>query len=119
MTGPGPRLMSADSLEDTTIYNHANEKLGELEEIMFDMDQGKVAYGVVEFGGFLGIGTKYFAVPWSAFELDTQEKCLRLDIDKDRLDAADGFDKDDWPDMANLEWATHTYTSYGQTPYWQ
>jgi hypothetical protein len=105
--------MSADTLEDTNVYNHQGENLGEVEEIMINVPEGKVEYAVVEFGGFLGIGTKYFAVPWPALRLDTEEKCFRLNVSKDALEDAEGFDKDNWPDMANPEWAARTRAVYG------
>lgn len=113
MSGPGPRLMSADSLEDTNVYNSQNESLGEVEEIMVNTQSGKVEYAVVEFGGFLGIGTKYFAVPWEALQLDTKEECFRLNVSKEQLENAEGFDEDNWPDMADPAFATRTRAVYG------
>ena len=113
MSGPGPRLMSVDSLEDNKVYNHQNESLGEVEEIMINMTDGKVEYAVVEFGGFLGMGTKYFAVPWQALQLDTNEECFRLNVSKETLEGAEGFDKDNWPNMADPAFAARTRAVYG------
>ncbi|MGF1620696.1 MAG: PRC-barrel domain-containing protein [Rhodomicrobiaceae bacterium] len=113
MSGPGPRLMSADTLEDNKVYNNQNESLGEVEEIMINVNDGKVEYAVVEFGGFLGMGTKYFAVPWEAMQLDTKEECFRLNVTKEALENADGFDKDNWPDMADPAFAARTRSVYG------
>ena len=56
---------------------------------------------------FSGAGDKLFAVPWSALTLDTDNKCFLLQVDKDRLKDAPGFDKDRWPSMADTEWATN------------
>ena len=72
--GPGPRLMGADTLIGEDVYNTKDEDLGDIKEIMLDMNNGKIAYAVLSFGGFLGMGDKLFAVPWSALTLDTENK---------------------------------------------
>jgi hypothetical protein len=64
------------------------------------------------------MGNKLFAVPWSAFTIDEDRKCLILDADKSKLENAPGFDKDNWPDMADMTWGERIYNYYGQTPYW-
>jgi len=71
---------------------------------MLDMSSGTVAYAVLSFGGLLTVGEKLFAVPWDALKLDTLNKRFLLDVDKDNLKNAPGFDKDDWPDMADQAW---------------
>src|SRR5688572_32978390 len=73
-SGPGPALMGADTLVGNDVYNHKGEDLGDVKEIMLDMRTGKVAYAVLSFGGFLGMGEKLFAVPWNALTLDTKNK---------------------------------------------
>jgi len=111
--GPGPSIMGADTLVGNDVYNHKDEALGEIKEIMLDMSSGRVDYAVLSFGGFLGMGEKLFAVPWSALTLDTKNKRFLLSIEKDNLKKAPGFDKDNWPDMASSDWAKgiHTYNS--------
>lgn len=89
--GPGPRLMGADTLIGNDVYNTQNEDLGDIKEIMLDTASGKVAYAVLSFGGFLGMGEKLFAVPWAALRLDTVNKRFVLDADKDRLKNAPGL----------------------------
>ncbi|MBK5966279.1 photosystem reaction center subunit H [Thiocystis minor] len=111
--GPGPELMGADTLVGNDVHNQSDEKLGDVKEIMLDMRSGKVAYAVLSFGGFLGMGEKLFAVPWSALTLDTENKCFVLNVDKERLENAPGFDKDQWPDMADPEWAKNIHAYYG------
>ena len=113
--GPGPRLMGADTLIGNDVYNTRDEDLGDITEIMLDMQTGKVAYAVLTFGGFLGMGEKLFAVPWEALTLDTVNHRFTLDIDKDRLKDAPGFDKDHWPAMADTTWATSVHKFYGTT----
>lgn len=111
--GPGPRLMGADTLIGNDVYNRANEDLGDIKEIMLDMSTGKISYAVLSFSSFLGINEKLFAVPWNALTLDTANKRFILDIDKKRLENAPGFDKDDWPDMADETWAKGVHKYYG------
>jgi sporulation protein YlmC with PRC-barrel domain len=114
--GPGPALMGADTLIGDSVVNAADEDLGDIKEIMLDMQTGQVAYAVLSFGGFLGMGDKLFAVPWQALHLDTVNKRFVLDIEKERLQNAPGFDKDAWPDMADTQWAQHIHSFYGTDP---
>lgn len=113
--GPGPRLMGADTLIGNDVYNTRDEDLGDIKEIMLDTASGKVAYAVLSFGGFLGMGEKLFAVPWAALRLDTVNKRFVLDADKDRLKNAPGFDKDNWPNMSDPTWSKGIHDFYGTT----
>lgn len=115
--GPGPELMGADTLIGNDVYNLKDEDLGDIKEIMLDMRTGRVGYAVLSFGGFLGMGEKLFAVPWSALTLDTQNKRFTLNVEKDRLESAPGFDKDSWPNMADPSWAKSIHDYYGTKPY--
>lgn len=116
-TGPGPHLMGANTLIGDDVVNNKEEALGDIKEIMLDMRSGRVAYAVMSFGGFLGIGDKLFAVPWAALTLDTVNKRFVLNVEKDRLENAPGFDKDAWPDMANVSWVNEVDTFYGTKSY--
>lgn len=118
-SGPGPEVMAASSFEGETVMNAQGETLGEIEEIMLDVRSGRIAYAVMSAGGFLGIGEKYFAVPWHAFTMDTNRKAFILDVDKERLLNAPGFDKDHWPAMADQTWAGQVHTYYGVRAYWE
>jgi hypothetical protein len=117
--GPGPRIMAADTLEGDDVRNEAGEKLGELVHVMIDVPNGRIAYGVLSVGGVLGVGDKLFAIPWSALRLDTVNHCMRLDVSKERLAQASGFDKDAWPTMADRRWAEDVHAYYEATPYWR
>src|SRR5205823_4422826 len=75
--GPGPKVMAADTLQGDSVYNGADEKLGEVTDIMIDVPTGRVAYAVMSVGGVLGVGDKLFAIPWQALKLDTENKCFR------------------------------------------
>lgn len=105
--------MGANTLIGNDVYNLQNEELGDIEEIMLDMNTGEVSYAVLSFGGFLGIGDKFFAVPWSSLKLDTANKSFTLDVNKEKLESAPGFNKDDWPDMADSSWQNAINSYYG------
>ncbi|MEN9659853.1 MAG: hypothetical protein RL571_3318 [Pseudomonadota bacterium] len=114
--GPGPALMGANTLIDNNVFNQKDEDLGQIKEIMLDVASGCISYAVLSFGGVLGMGTKFFAVPWSALKLDPVKKRFILKVDKDRLEKAPGFDKDDWPNMADPTWEQNIHAYYGTEP---
>lgn len=113
--------LSATTMIGDDVKNAQGEKLGNLEEIMLDVASGQVAYAVLSFGGFLGIGDKLFAVPWSAMTLDTDDEAFVLDVDKERLKNAPGFDKDHWPETPGEDdtWLVAVYDYYERDPYWR
>lgn len=117
--GPGPEVMSASTLDGDKVVNSTGENLGKIEDIMLDVTSGRIAYAVLSFGGFLGMGDKLFAIPWSALTLDTDEKRFVLDVPKERLENAPGFDKDHWPSMAERAWAADVHAYYEVSPYWE
>lgn len=116
--GPGPEVMGAQTLIGNDVYNHKGEDIGEIKEIMLDMQSGKISYAVLSFGGFLGLGEKLFAAPWTALTLDTINKRFVLNVEKERLVKAPGFNKEQWPDMADQSWAKkiHTYSGVESDP---
>ena len=112
-------VLAASTLTGNSVRNSAGDDLGEIDEIMIHLPSGRVAYAVLSFGGILGIGSKLFAVPWSALQVDEDKKCFVLDVDKKTLESAPGFDKDNWPDMTDTAWGSEVYAYYGITPYWE
>ncbi|MGH8490701.1 MAG: PRC-barrel domain-containing protein [Gammaproteobacteria bacterium] len=117
--GPGPQVMAADTLQGDSVVNRQGDTLGEIQDIMIDVPSGRVGYAVLSFGGFLGMGDKLFAIPWNALTLDAENERFILDVPKERLDSAPGFDKDHWPSMADQRWGTEIHTFYGTQPYWE
>jgi sporulation protein YlmC with PRC-barrel domain len=85
------RVLSTSTLTGDEVVNRAGESLGKIEDLMLDLDRGRVAYAVLSFGGFLNMGNKLFAVPWDALEIDMPNKRFRLDVTKDKLETAPGF----------------------------
>jgi sporulation protein YlmC with PRC-barrel domain len=113
------RSQKVTDLMGKNVTNAAGEDLGQIEEIVTDAISGRILYGVLSFGGFLGLGDKYYAIPWQSLRLTDDAKKFTLNVEKDRLKKATGFDKERWPDLANEQFATNTYQQYNQKPYWQ
>jgi len=113
------RVLSASTLAGDSVRNAEGEDLGKVDELMIDIPSGRVAYAVLSFGGVLRMGNKLFAVPWSALSVDEDEKCFILNVDRSTLENAPGFDKDNWPDMADPAWVSRIFEHYGETPYWE
>ena len=111
-------VMAADTLTGNKVVNRQKENLGKIEHLMIDIDKGRVAYAVLSFGGFLGMGDKLFAIPWSALMVDTDGEQFILNVDKQLLERAPGFDKENWPNMADRTWDAEVSTYYGAKPYW-
>jgi len=123
-------VVLASKIIGETVVNRQYEDLGEIHELVIDAKEGCIAYAVLSFGGFLGMGNKLFAIPWSAFEFAKPEERLTgfdepatklvLNVDKEKLKEAPGFDQDaKWPDFADRTWGNSIYKYYGYNPYWK
>ncbi len=108
---PESTLLSAATITGDEVCNMQDEKLGKIQDIMLDMAEGKIRYAVLASGGFLGMGDRLFAVPWKALKQDKEHKRFMLDVNVERLKNAPGFDKDEWPNMADASWNS-TIESY-------
>lgn len=106
------RLLSSSTLSGDAVRNPQGEDLGKIEDLMIDVETGNVAYAVLSFGGIFGIGSKLFAVPWSALTVDENEHRFVLSVPRERLERAPGFDKDAWPDFADNSFRTSIDTYY-------
>lgn len=112
------RTQKSSDLIGKAVTNNSNENLGRIEDIVVDANSGRILYAVLSFGGFMGMGDKWFAVPWQSLQLPADAVKFVFNVDKDRLKNAEGFDKSKWPDFANEQWATSNYKAYDQKPYW-
>jgi sporulation protein YlmC with PRC-barrel domain len=110
--------LSATTLIGDRVVNRAGEDLGKIEELMIDISEGRIAYAVLSFGGFLKIGEKYFAIPWEALELNKNERKFLLDVSEEKLENAPGFDKDNWPQSPDRAFQSDVYDYYGYKHYW-
>lgn len=111
--------VKASSIIGTSVVNANGDNLGDIKEVVIDPTTGRVAYSVVSFGGFMSMGEKLFAIPFSAFKYDSAENEYVLDVSKDRLEAAPGFDSGNWPSMADEQWNRDVYKYYDRSPYWE
>lgn len=114
-----PASLSASTLTGDNVRNLDSDKLGHLEEIVIDLDSGRVNYAVLSSGGFLGLGDKLFAIPWDLLTVDTENKEVIIDVSKESLENAPGFDRDNWPDVHDRSWVGDVYRYYGREPYWE
>ena len=76
------RLIAADQVEGTSIYNAKGESLGSVEDVMIDKVSGKIAYAIAGFGGFLGIGNRHYPLPWDKLKYDTRMGGYVVDLDR-------------------------------------
>lgn len=113
-----PQVLSASTIIGDDVVNAEGENLGEVKELMVDLDAGQIAYAVLSFGGFLGLGEKLFAIPWGALSLDPERTVFVLNLDREVLEEGPGFDKDDWPQTGDREYMIEIYEYYGYDPYW-
>jgi sporulation protein YlmC with PRC-barrel domain len=112
-------MVRASKLIGTDVEDATGKNLGDIDDVVVDDGSGRVVYAVLSFGGFLGMGDKLFALPWSSLTPSAKdEHKVVLDVPKDRLEKAPGFEKKNWPDMADRRWGTDIHTYYGQEPWW-
>jgi sporulation protein YlmC with PRC-barrel domain len=110
--------LTATKLIGDPVVSPKGEDLGKIEDLVIDPTNGRVDYAVLSFGGFLGMGDKLFAVPLEAMKLSPKEKGFVLDVDKERLKQAPGFDKKHWPAASDRAFGTKVYNYYGYEARW-
>jgi sporulation protein YlmC with PRC-barrel domain len=110
----GGGMLSASTITGDDVCNLQDEKLGNIQDIMVDLADGKIRYIVLASGGFLGMGDRLFAIPWKALTQDKEHKRFLLDVDVERLKNAPGFDKDQWPNMADTTWNSTVESYYAR-----
>ena len=109
-------IRRVSKIQGIEVKNEENQKIGKVEDLVMNANNGSVRYVALSFGGFLGIGDKLFAVPWDAvrLEYDAKDKkdCLIFDVTKESLSNAPGFDKDHWPNFADPKWSAEVEKHY-------
>ncbi|RST53140.1 PRC-barrel domain-containing protein [Variovorax sp. MHTC-1] len=91
-------VISSERVEGTSVYNAGGDKLGTIDDLMIDKISGQVRYAVMEFGGFLGIGTDRYPIPWDMLKYDTSQDGYVVPLDKAKLEGAPRYATDDVPD---------------------
>ena len=116
-------VMDSSKVIGLKVENPKGESLGKVESLMVDLAEGRILYAVLSFGGFLGMGDKLFPVPLSSFSFRAdKEGCLErciLNVEKDTLKNAPGYERDHLPATADRTFASKVYTHYGAAPYWE
>ena len=111
-------LIGSDKVEGTDVYGPSGESVGSIERVMIDKITGKVAYAVMSFGGFMGIGEDYYPVPWSQLTYDTSLGGYRTNITKEQLDRAPKYSE-----STSWNWSRENdrrvYDYYRARPYWE
>lgn len=118
---PEHPLIPAGRVNGTAIYNREGEKLGSVEDVAIDKVSGRVAYAILSFGGFLGMGERYHPVPWNLLTYDVERRGYVIPCDKAQLEAAPTIDTEElsgWDDTDVRERLYGYYGSYGAAPYW-
>ncbi len=106
----------ATALLNKNVRNSAGENLGKIEDVVIDPATGNIQYAILSFGGVLGMGNKLFPIPWSSLDISPSRDYVLLNIDKEVLERAPGFDSDKWPNMADPVWRRSIHDYYGSTP---
>jgi PRC-barrel domain len=109
-------VISSDRVEGTAVYNMQREKLGSIDTLMIDKLSGQVRYAVLEFGGFLGMGTDRYPLPWSTLKYDTSQDGYVVPIDKRTLEGAPRYNENDKPAYTD-DYGRKVYDHYGATWY--
>jgi len=122
VVGTQPRAVRVSKVLDQKVRTTADENLGEVEELVVDPKNARIAFLVVSTGGFLGMGEKMHAIPWEAARAkartDKDNDELIVNVTKDRLTKAPEFKKDDWVRLNDPTYMNEVYTYYGSRPYW-
>ena len=90
-------VISSDKVNGTNVYNPAGDKLGSIDTLMIDKLSGKVRYAVMEFGGFLGIGTDLYPLPWDTLKYSPEQGGYVVSLSKEQLEGAPKYASDAIP----------------------
>jgi len=110
-------LIGSDKVDGTAVYGADDQRIGSVQRVMIDKKTGKVAYAVISYGGFLGMGEDYYPTPWSNLHYDTELGGYRVNLTKDQLNDAPRYAREsDW------QWSRQNeekiYGHYGAAPHW-
>ena len=110
-------LIASDKVEGTKVYDPAGEHIGSIERILVEKRSGMVSYAVVSFGGFLGIGSDHYPLPWTKLYYDQELGGYRVDVTKAQLEGAPKYEREN-DEYWTEENGRRVYDYYGVTPYW-
>jgi hypothetical protein len=111
-------LISAGKVQGTNVYNTQGDALGEVHDVMIDKRSGKIAYAVMSFGGFLGMGNQYHPLPWNTLKYDTRQGGYVVGMTKQQLEGAPSFAPTDSPAWGDRHYEQRIHDYYKAAPYW-
>ncbi len=111
-----PTLIASDRVEGTRVYGADGKHIGSIERLILGKQDGRVAYAVLSFGGFMGIGHEHYPLPWEKLTYDTQLDGYRIDLTKEQIEGAPSYADDD--DSWYNDNGRRVYDYYGVPPYW-
>lgn len=107
-----PAIVKGSKIIGKSVQTMGGKEIGEIEDLAIDELDGQVRYVVLSFGGILGLGEKYFAIPWEALHLSDNREHFALAVTEKELEQAPGFDKNNWPDFADPVYYATIYEFY-------
>jgi len=111
-------LIGADKVKGTLVYNGEGEKLGTVDDVMLDKQRGNVAYAVMSFGGFLGMGKKHHPLPWDVLNYSEKQDGYVVNLSKEQLEGAPTFERGETNRLYDRKYGESVYSYYGVSPYW-
>jgi sporulation protein YlmC with PRC-barrel domain len=111
-----PQLIAAEKVRGTSVYNSAGDNLGSIHDLMIDKRAGRVAYAVMSFGGFLGIGEKYHPLPWNTLTYDESKGGYNIDLTSDQLRLAPSYSRDELSRFGSDDKVDTYYGGLGYPP---
>jgi hypothetical protein len=113
---PDHQCISSEDIHGTEVYGADGKNIGEIDHLIIDKVSGRVAYAVMSFGGFVGLGHSHYPIPWGALTYDTSLGGFRTSITEQQLKDAPEFSDDSWQDR---DWEARTHRYYGMPTYWE
>lgn len=108
-------LIGSDKVEGTKVYDYKGNHIGSIERVMLEKRGGQVAYAVLSFGGFLGLGEEHYPLPWAKLDYDRELGGYRIDVSREQVEGAPTMSRDD---EISSERGRDIYQFYGVPPYW-
>ena len=111
-------LIASDKVEGTPVRRSDGEKVGTVERVMIEKRSGKVAYAVMSFGGFMGLGEEYYTLPWGTLRYNTDLDAYELNLTEEQLRGAPKRSAEGHDPTYERDWEEHVHRYYNATPYW-
>jgi len=114
--GHSPKLISSNSVQGTEVYGATGEHVGEIDHLMIERVSGRVAYAVMSFGGFLGMGKDFYPIPWNALKYDTTLDGYRTSVTREQVEGAPTYRGGETFDWSDNDWHKRVHDHYKSPP---